>query len=59
MMMMMGFPAVISLNAHGQHHSWELIQTPIYFQHNKYTLEILSKKMEYLISHLSGLQSPM
>lgn len=35
-MMLMGSPAEISLNRHGQQHSWEPICTPIYFLHNKY-----------------------
>lgn len=58
-MLLMGSPAAISLNRHGQQHSWELICTPIYSLHNKYMQEILSKKMEYLISYLSGLPNPM
>lgn len=58
-MMLMGSPAVISLHRHGQQHSWELICTPIYFLNNKYMQEILSKKMEYLIFHLSGLPNLM
>lgn len=58
-MMLMRSPAVISLNRHGQRHSWELIYTPIYFLHNKYMQEIFSKKMEYLISHLNGFPNAM
>lgn len=57
-MMLMGSPAVIYLDRHGQQHSWELVFTPIYFLHNKYMQEILSKKMEYLIHRLSGLPKP-
>ena len=57
-MMLMGSPAVISLHRHGQQHSWELICTPIYFLHNKYMQEILSKKMEYLFLIWVDYQTP-
>lgn len=58
-MMLMGSPAVIPLLRHGQQHSWELICTPICSPHNKYMQAILSKKMEYLISHFwVGNQTP-
>lgn len=54
-MMLMGSPAEISLNRHGQQRSWRPTCTPIYFPHNTHMQVILSKKMAYSVSLLRGL----
>ena len=54
-----GIPAVIIiyfLHEHGSHPGRGMIHAPIKFRKNQQTMGILSKKIEYLISCLSGLR---